>query len=425
MMFRSAASLLLLASPLGVAADKGMAAKTVLLRGKAMLDQQNPIPPTVLECLMNPDETSCNSATDEDGKPCDWCNTLVGIGACMSEEAAELAKEFQPLFMCDGDANEIMSGVEPDVQECLENTDSDSCDQDSACDWCTTPFNADLGACLTNDLADKAKQFQPLVTCDGSSNMNSATTTVRDDPDDLLDCIQQADEDSCNGTVDEDGNNCSWCSTAIGGIGACLSSTYADMAKQFQPLVTCDGETVEDVKDDPDDLLDCIQQADEDSCNGTVDEDGNNCSWCSTAIGGFGACLSSTYADMTKQFQPLITCDGETMMDADMPAVEGPYDPMCTVAGLTSGGKSGCVSAVDMDEAACVWCTVPYEADKGLCLNQDQANYAQMWMDCTDPAVVEIEEVETEVSMYQLMEDEKEEEKEESNHVEDAKFASW
>ena len=171
MMFRSAASLLLLASPLGVAADKGMAAKTVLLRGKAMLDQQNPIPPTVLECLMNPDETSCNSATDEDGKPCDWCNTLVGIGACMSEEAAELAKEFQPLFMCDGDANEIMSGVEPDVQECLENTDSDSCDQDSACDWCTTPFNADLGACLTNDLADKAKQFQPLVTCDGSSNM--------------------------------------------------------------------------------------------------------------------------------------------------------------------------------------------------------------------------------------------------------------
>ena len=191
------------------------------------------------------------------------------------------------------------------------------------------------------------------------------------------------DKDSCEAAVDEDGNACDWCDTTFG-VGACVSSDVVDIANQFQPFVTCDTTFASLVvaskketqpKDIPPTLLDCLPNMDEDSCTGAVDEDGNACDWCSTTF-GFGACVSSDVVDIANQFEPFVTCGGDKKKE-----VSSPKDPVCYLAGA-HGGENACDGAQDMDHAPCVWCSFPTGGNQGICLNQDQANYAQNYLQC-------------------------------------------
>jgi len=388
------------------------ATTTTIGSSSSMTDE----PDDIMACLPNIDETSCDAAVDGEGNPCDWCTTSFSeTGACVSSDIADMAKQFEPFVTCGGDSVATLKDEPDDLLACLPNADESSCnagvDADgNPCDWCDTTFG--VGACVSSDIADMAKQFEPFVTCGDSvlmSGTTTTTTTLKEEPDDLLACLPNADESSCNAGVDADGNPCDWCDTTFG-VGACVSSDIADMAKQFEPFVTCGGDSDDliQLKTLPDSLLACLPNVDAESCIANVDDEGNACDWCDTTF-GVGACVSNEVVGIAKEFEPFVTCDGTlpattTASTAvasrakDTTATEEQeeqaVDPICFLAGYTSG-EVACDSAVDAENAPCVWCSFPTENNKGVCLSQDQANYAQNFLSCDYVVTIEEGEEET------------------------------
>jgi ankyrin repeat protein len=198
-----------------------------------------------------------------------------------------------------------------------------------------------------------------------------------DDPSDTS-CIiatLQGDEETCKATLDRDGQACEWCSVASAQI--CLNSDQAAVAEQLGGDCSdnLDNQEEEGGKvDDPSDTS-CIiatLQGDEESCEATLDRDGQACEWCSVASAQI--CLNSDQAALAEQLGGDCS-DNLDNQEEEGGKVDDPSDTSCIIATL-QGDEDSCKATLDE------WCSV---ASAQICLNSDQAALAeQLGGDCGD-----------------------------------------
>mmetsp|Transcript_19976 Transcript_19976/g.46365 ORF Transcript_19976/g.46365 Transcript_19976/m.46365 type:complete len:450 (-) Transcript_19976:158-1507(-) len=348
----------------------------------SMEEAEASIPKSVVDCLINADESTCMGAVDQDGAPCDWCNTMAGFGVCLTQDAAATAKSFEPLVQCDASSlsaqeEENRGPIPPTILDCLHVTDETGCsratDRDgNHCDWCNTA--AGFGLCFSQEAAAMAKMYEPLFQCDALEGI-----VIEDIPPSLKDCVKNTDEDNCGRAVDEDGVPCDWCNTPIG-YGVCLPQKAAKKAQALEPnIFQCDATATvvnDNVGTAVPDLLDCFLHTEEDGCNAV-----SSCDWCSKSPFGMSVCLPNDVVSHARQLGPLFQCDGQPL--------EGPggLDPSCLLAGYMGGDADTCDAAQDEDGKSCTWCTIP-NMDQGVCLTQDQASIAQQWLTCDEATTI-------------------------------------
>ena len=91
---------------------------------------------------------------------------------CLSEDAAEVAKEFNPVFQCDNESKQLANPLDPScavagyqaevdaITACKHAVDADA----TPCVWCAA--GSSMGVCLNNDQAAIATQW---LQCDESA----------------------------------------------------------------------------------------------------------------------------------------------------------------------------------------------------------------------------------------------------------------
>mmetsp|Transcript_21680 Transcript_21680/g.39334 ORF Transcript_21680/g.39334 Transcript_21680/m.39334 type:complete len:491 (+) Transcript_21680:42-1514(+) len=394
--FTSAVLLLLLLCLLVFVAraDNSKAASSLrLIRGAPAV--QNPFACS----LAAADEDSCTSAQDDDGNPCVWCKFAQAGGACVSSEQASEISRVVPQVTCSDDtttsSSSSGSSSNPVDVNCLAAGMANQDDAQTVCDstmdangspcvWCNVAGISGYGVCLSSDdaAADAAKQY---LTC----NDNQVSTSSPWDPTCIMASFTQggADKDSCEATMDQEGNACVWCADGNTNkpIGLCMTFDQSSVASQW---LTCDSPSSDNalIQDamDPSCLVVAYEGGNEDTCHSTDDENGNACVWCS-GPSDVGICLNSDQAAMAGQW---LTCDdaAAAAVALEEKEMESPLDPTCIEAGL-QGDKDSCEATQDQDGNTCVWCEGG-DASTGLCLNSEQASMASQWLTCDDTSLV-------------------------------------
>jgi len=235
----------------------------------------DPYDPKCLQVTLQGDEATCESTTATDGNHCEWCN-VASANLCLSREQAEIAKQFggdcSAGIKDPYDPSCLVASLSGDEAACESTVDSDG----NACEWCSVNS---VNLCLNAEQAEVAEQL---------GGQCSTGHEIKDKLD--ATCLQvtlQGDEGACAATVDVVGNRCEWCSVAS--INLCLTSEQADAAELVGG--TC-STGLNDIYD-----TSCLQTTltgDENTCESTMDEEGNACEWCSVA--SVDLCLTSEQA---------------------------------------------------------------------------------------------------------------------------------
>jgi hypothetical protein len=339
----------------------------------------------ILAYLIDPTESGCSSAVDEDGSPCEWC-TYQGLGnVCLTSIQAQMAASLG--VTCDASSSKDDPAdiscmraflTEPSQDGCTSAVDEDG----AACDWCTYPGLGNL--CLTQTQASIAVALG--VDCEPKSATRlGAARAVQDDPTDtscMLAFLTDPTPEGCTSAVDEDGAACDWCSYP--GLGnLCLTQTQANIAQALG--VACAATSTRTiqadrkVQDDPSGtscMLAFLADPTPGVCKSAVDEDGAACDWCSYPGLGY-LCLTQTQANIWHALGA--ACDTASIEHVQ----DDPSDTSCMLAFFTDPSQEGCTSAVDEDGLACDWCTYPGIGN--LCLTQTQANIAEaLGVTCDD-----------------------------------------
>lgn len=382
-------------------ANHSKASSLRLLRGAV----QNPFACS----LAAADEDSCHSSQDDDGNPCVWCKFAQAGGACVSSEQASEISNVVPQVTCSNDdsttTSSSSSGNPVDVN-CLAAGMGNQDDAQTVCDstmdangspcvWCDVAGISGYGVCLSSsDAAAADAAAGQYLTCHDNQVKTSPW-----DPTCIMASFTQggADRDSCEATMDQEGNACVWCDgndvNTNTHMGLCMTLDQSSVASQW---LTCDAPSSDNAliiqhAMDPSCLVVVgYEGGNEDTCHSTDDENGNACVWCN-GPNGVGICLNSDQAAMAGQW---LTCDDDAAAAAAAAATvaleeketESPLDPTCIEAGL-QGDKDSCEATQDQDGNTCVWCEGG-DASTGLCLNSEQASIASQWLTCDDTSLV-------------------------------------
>jgi hypothetical protein len=117
------------------------------------------------------------------------------------------------------------------------------------------------------------------------------------------------------------------------------------------------------------------------ACLGTVGEEGQPCQYCVRDV-SLTLCFNEHQAGIAENLG--FDCSStEIEVEAD------PSDTSCIMAFLQDQSEEGCTTAVDMDGAACEWCS--YQGLGNLCLTEVQAGMAEQ-LGVTCDAVIAVED---------------------------------
>jgi len=377
---------------------------------------------SVFGCLKKENDSDCGKSGS-----CVWCDTKGGFGVCVTEEAAENAKD-SFWFDCAGNATTSSSSNNNDIQDpldtacllaglaggndesvCVAAADSDG----NKCEFCTISAGIDL--CLNADQAQLASlvggscDSSDMTTKDSSAGAGGVGASLMmdlKDPYDTACLMAQAmsggsDKSACFSAEDSDGYGCEWCSLS-NGLNFCLTSEQASIAEvvgstcengssasnNIQPGVGASSmmkkkeRNVQDPADTACLLAGLAGGNDESVCLAAKDSDGNACESCS--ISTFVFCLNPDQAQIASlvgancdSINLSAGVDAAAMNEEEEDDVQDPTDPSCLLAGLAGGNdESVCVAAVDSDGNKCEFCSIANGVD--LCLNSDQAEIASL-----------------------------------------------
>lgn len=313
-------------------------------------------------CLMaylaGGDAESCTEAVDQDGQPCEYCGLAGVANVCLTSSQAEMA---EPLGLtCEDKAVEdpydpscFLAYMQEQTEEsCTSAVDSEG----GACEYCS--LSGALVLCLTEEQAEVGQGLG--IECDGQATTELA---VQDIYDTSCAFAYLQDPTGCTQAVDEDGNPCQMCHYQDV-ADVCLTMEQAEIASQLG--VTCDNEVSAEV---PDDLFECLQNYEEDGC------EGSGCTWCDTQV-GLGFCLADPAA---RAMSECTFFDCKYRGEEKKEVVKDPYDPSCLTAGMGSD-KSVCGATMDMEGNACVWCDAA--GVFGVCVSAEQAVQVGNYLDC-------------------------------------------
>merc|ERR1712113_313060 len=123
---------------------------------------------------------------------------------------------------------------------------------------------------------------------------------------------------------------------------------------------------------------------DEDTCKNTKDDDNKACDWCTVL--NYGACFSDDIAKQIQQMIPIVECSSslsdESLLGEDEQRTTTSFDMSCVfAAGFNDDSQNVCGNALDSNNNACVWCSLP-GSNYGLCVTSDEADQANQFLTC-------------------------------------------
>lgn len=295
-----------MASSLGVTCDEIIMSHQLRGSGREG-DTQDPYDTSCLMAyLMDPTESGCKAAKDEDGGPCEFCSFQDSINLCLTQEQAEMGEQIG--LTCDTDKMTVDDPLDPSctlayMQDQSEETCKNAVDADgNACEYCTLQGAVNL--CLNGDQAQIAEQYGAECDTTSMAAQGEGGKQVAF-PSDFWDCLENYDEGGCGE------NSCTWCKTEVG-IGFCVADSVADSMRECT-FFDCNYKAEQIVAEDsarmPFDPA-CLQGLkSKEVCNDTADSDGKPCVWCDGAV-VFGLCLSAEGAEVAGEY---MICDAVAM----------------------------------------------------------------------------------------------------------------
>lgn len=192
----------------------------------------------ILAFLQDQTEAGCTSASDEDGKSCEWCSVAGMANVCLTADQASMGA---PLgISCDDRTVEkvgtpydlacaLVSLKDNSKEACVSAVDSDG----TGCELCSMQGSFDI--CLNQEQASLAEQ----IGLDCGDGVRAAVTAKTEDPYDtscLMAFLQEPTKDGCVAAVDADGDACEFCS--LQSFSLCLTPEQAGYGEQLG--ITCE-----------------------------------------------------------------------------------------------------------------------------------------------------------------------------------------
>jgi len=377
-------------------------------------------------CLQAKDGKECKA------EHCDWCTTKGGFGMCLTDEAAEIAKDSY-WFECDHESQKVAAGADNNfgywtpVEFTFLTLEDEDDENDTSLDaTCTTGGNtADACGSVTDARGDncawcravnvvdfvdgtvdvcvsqsRAKRMEEIgASCDFFDNHATTTeqhTTISKklqnpyDPSCIMATITGGMEKSaCIAASDYSGEACEWCSSS--GHSLCLTSEQAQVAEQVLGA-RCDDDDTSVAVADPFDTACLIVTfgMDESACLAATDSDGNPCEWCTVV--GYTFCLNAEQSETVEEFGASCDTAASALESEEQIAtsVDDPLDTACLIASIMGGmTESACLAATDSDGNSCEWCTF---GGYSFCLNDEQGTTVQEFGASCDTASSALEE---------------------------------
>lgn len=300
----------------------------------------------------------------------------------------------------DGPFSELRCTIEAKGDEDLCSTSFT--DDDQPCSYCSLSQNGqESGLCVNPEIADQMKQLNPDVSCDGDAeevrtykpeDILSITSTVVastvDGPFDDLKCLFEAknDEATCDASVTDDGEPCSYCTTDGQDSGLCVNPDVADQMMQINKSISCTHVAMERLEFDKEDFK-CTFEAlnDADKCASTkTDGEGNWCEYCTMdgPFGTQGVCVSPEHATSLEGLVgDKITCVSNAELPLDEPLQSNPITD-CNIQGVDN---VVCLDPSQVNGSECIWCDAGIG---GFCFPKEWKDKASHFMTCVEASKV-------------------------------------
>jgi hypothetical protein len=184
--------------------------------------------------LQNPTAEACAAAQDLQGHACEYCH-LGGANVCLTEDQAEIAGQLGA--QCDAPPSVELP---PDFFKCLTNYQQRGCNN-NGCTWCNTQVGMGFCMANNAAEALKDCTFFDCNYGEVEDKVEEeVAAAVKSDPYDLA-CMAAGmgsddAEAMCQQTKDGHGDSCVWCNAA-GVFGVCVS---AEQAAKVGTFLDCD-----------------------------------------------------------------------------------------------------------------------------------------------------------------------------------------
>jgi hypothetical protein len=248
----------------------------------------------------------------------------------------------------------------------------------SMCNWCTSPSEANWGACLDPVVIGIIKSKVPKFECgeQGNEDAVSIFSELEEESFNLQDfkCSVEAltDPVKCSKTLDISGSPCEVCTlTKVKGPQMCVSSKQAERLHAV-PEISCQTfqeEEEEEIteSDEVNPIYACnIKGVDHVTCLDKT-KVGTDCTWCDAQVGGF--CFPASWQDKAGKFlECSTTMENDSAEEEKLPLSHiineenfgGEFQSLlssaCLKNGLVGSDEDGCRKTVDDSGKHCVIC---------------------------------------------------------------------